>query len=717
MKKASRLFGILGAACALASMNAAAAVSIQATKSSGLNTGGWTTGNGPLAWTDFSFSPTPGVAGTLVVTVAGEGSSSACTVSWAGTPLTLARSSANGSAYTFVYYLSNPTAGSGTLSVAPNGSSSRFGVTAIYATGTVGPEATGANASSGVTSLSAGPITVSSGALVVSGAGHSNGLASGGGFTAGSGIPGGTMLMNLINAGSCGGADYVLAPGDGPLTATWACDPGIAAQNEAVVIVSFAPANVLTVTLEQPVNNVTFSRGTSITGTASVVSGTAPYTLTFCTNRAAGAFAQAGAPIAAPPYRIVFGALANGTYRIYAAATDGASGSATSVTNTFTVANLPPALSLTSPTNGTKVLYGSTVNLAATASDVDGVAGVDFLANGALLNRDTTQPYSFAWSGMAAGSYALKAVADDNAGRAATSAVVNVTISYPPPTVSLTSPANGATFVLGSPIPLTATATSEGLIADVAFYADGAMLNRDADAPYGYTWNNASYGAHTVKAVVTDTGGQTADSATATVTVSGNGSFGVHFNSSVASGGAVVSCVIWKNMVAYSDSTFNTWGPWTDDKGDGEFMVNWGKPGVWTVENGSGRPGMAPLLRGWGRLVGQTQEWGVSNILYASGGGAGVPNIFQDVYDVYLYAAVAPPNTGTSATFTIDAPCRGGQTRTFTAYSGPDYVEGGSYVVWKGLTSPSFRLTGPDMALSALQVVKRKPDPLVLIVR
>ena len=79
--------------------------------------------------------------------------------------------------------------------------------------------------------------------------------------------------------------------------------------------------------------------------------------------------------------------------------------------------------------------------MTATASDADGsVARVDFYNGGTLLGSDTTAPYSFTWSNVAAGTYALKATAVDNAGASGSSSVASVTVTgaNQPPTVSIT---------------------------------------------------------------------------------------------------------------------------------------------------------------------------------------------------------------------------------------------------------------------------------------
>jgi parallel beta-helix repeat protein len=102
--------------------------------------------------------------------------------------------------------------------------------------------------------------------------------------------------------------------------------------------------------------------------------------------------------------------------------------------NTFTIqqlgaTNAPPTVAITSPGNGATYPAGSSVTLAASASDADGtVARVDFLANGATLGSDTTAPYSLTWTPAAGASYTLIAKATDDRGAVATSAAVTIAV-------------------------------------------------------------------------------------------------------------------------------------------------------------------------------------------------------------------------------------------------------------------------------------------------
>jgi len=107
--------------------------------------------------------------------------------------------------------------------------------------------------------------------------------------------------------------------------------------------------------------------------------------------------------------------------------------------------NTPPTVTLTSPANGTSVAAPAAVVVSANASDSDGsVSRVDFFACATLIGSDTTAPYSITWSNVAAGSYALTAVAVDNGGASKTSSPVTLTVTAGA-TVTLQDGLNGYT--------------------------------------------------------------------------------------------------------------------------------------------------------------------------------------------------------------------------------------------------------------------------------
>jgi hypothetical protein len=176
----------------------------------------------------------------------------------------------------------------------------------------------------------------------------------------------------------------------------------------------------------------------------------------------------------------------------------------------WTVGNTPPAVSLTSPANGTSFVSPATIALAANATDTDGIAKVDFYNGPTLLGTDTTSPYTFWWSGVAAGSYGVKAIATDSKGATTTSSTSTVTVGTSKnlaPTVSMISPANGASFVLPTSITLSAAAgDSDGSVQKVEFYIGTLLVGTDTTSPYSVVWP-AVAGSQSASAVATDNQG------------------------------------------------------------------------------------------------------------------------------------------------------------------------------------------------------------------
>jgi len=175
--------------------------------------------------------------------------------------------------------------------------------------------------------------------------------------------------------------------------------------------------------------------------------------------------------------------------------------------------NAPPSARITGPANGSVFLTNQSITVTATASDPDTTASqVSFYAGSTLLFTDTTAPFSYtAAAPLPVGTFDLTAVASDAAGRGPTSNVVRVTVNQAPvaPTVTITSPGNGAVLPAGSMLSLTASTT--GTISSVDFYAfitatqSWLYLGRDTTAPYTLTVGPIQYGDYPIAAVANGT--------------------------------------------------------------------------------------------------------------------------------------------------------------------------------------------------------------------
>src|SRR5262245_60175557 len=179
--------------------------------------------------------------------------------------------------------------------------------------------------------------------------------------------------------------------------------------------------------------------------------------------------------------------------------------------------NAPPSVTITNPPGGSTFPAGNSILLQALASDSDGsVTNVSFFANGSLLGADATAPFNLTLSNAAPGSYSLRAVAADNLGATATSAVVNITVQAPnlPPSVTITNPADGTIFFAGTNVLIQADASDpDGLITQVEFLTNGVSAGVVASQPFALVLSNVSLGDYSLSAVATDDHGATASSA------------------------------------------------------------------------------------------------------------------------------------------------------------------------------------------------------------
>ena len=236
----------------------------------------------------------------------------------------------------------------------------------------------------------------------------------------------------------------------------------------------------------------------------------------------------------AAPYTATFTPAVVGAVNLKAVATDSLGNQTTSALVGVTVAaNVLPTVSITSPLTGSSVATGSINTINATASDADGtVSGVQFFANGVSLGTDNSSPYSATWTPTIAGAYNLTAVATDNVGASATSAVVTVAVTGTnAPTVAITSPTTGSTVPVGLARNITASVNvTVGGLASLEFFANGVSLGFAplATFPLGVAspWQPNATGNYSLTAVATDTFGNRATSAAIAVTVAAQGGAG-----------------------------------------------------------------------------------------------------------------------------------------------------------------------------------------------
>jgi RHS repeat-associated protein len=300
-----------------------------------------------------------------------------------------------------------------------------------------------------------------------------------------------------------------------------ATDNKNAVSTSAVRTVTVAANVAPTVTVSSPANGASFAAPATIvlTATAADSDGTVSKVDFYQGTTLVGTATTA-------PYAFSWANVALGNYSVTAKATDNKGAVTTSATVAVTVkVNSAPAVSITAPTANAVFLSPATISIAAAANDSDGtISKVEFFSGGTLVGTANTPPYVFNWTGVPAGTYALKAEAVDDKGARTTSAEVPITVrTNAAPSVNVTSPVNNASYVAPASILLSAAvADSDGTVSKVEFYSGAILIGTSTVAPYSVSWSGVVAGSYNIAAKATDNDGGTTMSASVTVNVANN---------------------------------------------------------------------------------------------------------------------------------------------------------------------------------------------------
>ena len=309
------------------------------------------------------------------------------------------------------------------------------------------------------------------------------------------------------------GSNQIATTSAGTYSGTWTGPPGIysfvakawdvgnAMTVSAPVAVTLLALNPPTVTLNSPSDGQSFVSPTTV-----------PLRVTASAD---------GGPVAQVQYVITSGPTftvtsfpfsydwvnpSAGNYSIQAFAYDNSGARGQSASSSITVTqDAPPAVGLI-PTNGSSFITPITISVTATAtSSSSTVTNVSILINGNAVSSSSSS-YTYSWVNPYAGTYTVCAVATDSHGVTASSATNQVTIAQDqPPSVVLTNPTNGATYLTPVTVQLAATATDpDDGVAYVDFVVDGQTIATVTQSPYTFNWVNPISGSHTIQAVAYD---------------------------------------------------------------------------------------------------------------------------------------------------------------------------------------------------------------------
>ena len=187
---------------------------------------------------------------------------------------------------------------------------------------------------------------------------------------------------------------------------------------------------------------------------------------------------------------------------------------------------MPPTVAFSAPGANATVGSPATVTVTATpnATMKTPIERVEVFAGTQLIGSAYSASYTTSWEPEVDGPVTLKAVAYDQRGRSGT-ATRSVTVSIPKPSVSLTSPQNGATLTTDT-VTLTATAVpgpSGHAISSVRFYSGTTWIATgysDGAGVYSGLWSTEDVsGSQTIVAKAEDSAGHVGTSEPITVSV------------------------------------------------------------------------------------------------------------------------------------------------------------------------------------------------------
>src|SRR5438034_1090818 len=247
-----------------------------------------------------------------------------------------------------------------------------------------------------------------------------------------------------------------------------------------------------------------------------------------------------GAEDTSAPYSVPWNTTtaSNGSHTLTAVAREGLLGTLwTSDPVRVTVSNdiTRPTVTINQAAGQADPTSSSPINFTSVFSEpVSGFTGTDVTIGGTAGGTKTVtvsggpSTYTVAVSGMTTGGTVIATiaagVARDAAGNlntASTSTDNSVSFDATAPSVSITSPASGAT--VSGTITVTASASDNVGVVGVQFQLDGVNAGAELTAaPYSVPWDttSASNGSHTITAVARDAAGNRTTSAGVTVTVS-----------------------------------------------------------------------------------------------------------------------------------------------------------------------------------------------------
>jgi hypothetical protein len=343
-------------------------------------------------------------------------------------------------------------------------------------------------------------------------------------------------------------------------------------------------------------------------------------------------------------------------------------------------------------------------------------------------------------------------------GTSSIGSIVSLSSSTAGPSVTITSPLTGTVDSNGSSLTLSAQAASSGAsIASVQFFDGSTSLGTDSAAPFSMNVSGLTTGAHVITAKATDSNGLSTTSAPVNIRVGGDGTNApppapVSLSSSTVSAQSVTlnwlqptvgttsstigqiigfqcdtttdSNALKTTDVAgapnYSEANFNIFGQASTTTGP--TVINALNSAGTTIPNLGLYAGVSPSnsTNSTQSLTGTTKKI-FSGEVSTFSPGISLRNVPFELYDLVVYSLPANISTGTqTGSVTVTEGLNSSTVQqTFnalpTGYTVSDVpfgsnssVSNSDTIVFQGLTSPFFAITGNNIA--GFQIVERPYD-------
>lgn len=207
------------------------------------------------------------------------------------------------------------------------------------------------------------------------------------------------------------------------------------------------------------------------------------------------------------PYEYAFSGLGEGSHTFEVQMTDLFGNAILSEAAIVSVVDKVDSVSILTPMDGDTVLLGETVRVTTYCFDKDGIERIRFrLDNADNWDNVLAPPYEKSYSGLKIGKHLIEVQMKDLNGDRTWAESVHITVVEPPmpDSVSIISPANGASFPPGSDVLVTAYCFANEKIEVVGFRVDGGDFYNVSDPPYEYTFTGLNEGTYSFEVQMTD---------------------------------------------------------------------------------------------------------------------------------------------------------------------------------------------------------------------